>query len=340
MSAATNKQNQSEEIDGALKAALLLVHLNGDDAAEMFSMMTRREIRMLSMAARDLNKIPLDQVEVVLTEFVDEMYVGNAELRGGAEYVVELAEKSLGVEKAREVLQETESDLLLDALSELDTRTLGNLLRKEHPQTVALILSHLDPVRAGEVLSLLPEEKQPEMLRRVAKLESVSPDVIKLLADAFVHEVQISGGKGIYSKVGGINVVADIMNSMEKSNEQQLMTNLEEIDQTLADEVRQLMFVFDDIVYLDDRGIQTLLKEIDRETLVLALKAADEELKERVFKNLSSRAVEMIIDDMEGRGPVRLSDVEKAQGEIVQVALKLSDTGLIELTKGDGDDFV
>jgi flagellar motor switch protein FliG len=213
------------------------------------------------------------------------------------------------------------------------------LIKKEHPQTVALILAHLPPLRAGEVLSLQPPQFQADILRRVAGLDAVSPTVVELVDQALLSDLAMMG-KSSSKKIGGINLVADILNQMERSKEQSLMGEMEQADAELAESVRGLMFTFDDLLNLDGKSLQSLLKEVNRDSLVLSLKAADEDLKQHIFKNLSARAVEMIVEDMQNRGPVRLSDVEKAQADVVRVALQLTSSGVIQLSKGGEDAFV
>jgi flagellar motor switch protein FliG len=224
-------------------------------------------------------------------------------------------------------------------LADVDTQTVAGLIKKEHPQTMALILAHLPPERGAQVLTQLPEKVQSDVLRRLATLDTVSPDVVELVEQALISEIQVMG-KGLSKKVGGIQMVAEIMNQIEKSREQVLMSEIQEVDEILAEEVRNLMFVFDDLINVDGRGIQMLLQQVDRNTLVLALKAVDDDLRDHFFKNLSARAVEMIEEDMENQGPVRLSEVEQAQNEIVKQALVMMEAGDIEVSKGGEDAFV
>jgi len=194
-------------------------------------------------------------------------------------------------------------------------------------------------VRAAEVLGQLSESVQSDALLRLADIDNVSPDVVKLVEEAILSELSMAG-EGLTRKVGGVSMVADVINSMDKSRELALMRDIEETDEDLAEEIRGMMFVFDDLIFLDAKGIQTLLKEIEREDLILALKAAGDELKDHIFGNMSSRAVEMIREEIESRGPVRLSEVEKAQSEIVKVALTLSQSGTIEISKDVQDELV
>lgn len=326
------------ELSGAQKAAVVFLHLGEDIAAEVFKDLSRREMKLLANATRHVGSFSPEDVESCLGEFIDQLHAINPELKSGAAFVSRLAAKSLGPARAREYLGDATTGLN-DTLSELDPRTISSLIRKEHPQTVALILAHLPADRGAEVLAKLPDELQSDVIRRLAKIDQVSPEVVELVEEALVSEIARMG-KGLTQKVGGITLVADIMNNLDKSREQALMNEIQESDEALAEDVRNLMFVFDDLVSVDAAGIQTLLKEVERDTLVLALKAAGDELKQHFFKNLSSRAAEMIADDMDQRGPVRLSEVEKAQTDVVKVALTLAQSGALDLTKGGDDELV
>lgn len=319
------------------KAAVLLLHMDEPTAAQVFQRLSRREMRLLSAAARNVSNLSPNIVDEILNGFIEEVEGTSMALRGGPAFVNTLAQKSLGADKAKEFLGDDVG--LADTLADVDSRTISSLIRKEHPQTIALILAHLPAIRAAEVLGQLPESVQSDSLLRLADIDQVSPEVVRLVEEAILSELQF-GGEGLTRKVGGIPMVADVINSMDKSREDALMRDIEENNEDLAEEIRSLMFVFDDLIYLDAKGIQVLLKEIERDTLVLALKAAGSELKDHVFKNMSARAVEMLVDEMESRGPVRLSEVEKAQGEIVKIALALSQAGTIEVSKGGADEMV
>jgi flagellar motor switch protein FliG len=327
-----------KELTGAERAAILFLHMPEDTAAEIFKGLSRREMKALATASKKVQGLSPAQVDEILQDFLVEMGSGLTTLRGASKAVSKLAVKALGPQNAAEMIDGGSSSLS-ETLADMETRTIANLIRKEHPQTIALVLAHMPARQAAEVLGQVPERAQPDVLKRLAHFDQVSPQVVDLIEDALLNEVSMMG-KGTSKRFGGVEMVADILNQFEKSREEALMRQIEEEDQPLAEEVRSLMFVFDDLLHLDARGIQTLLKEVERNTLVLALKAADEDLKQHIFKNLSSRAVEMIVEEMENRGPVRLSEVEKAQSEVVRVALALTSSGAIELVKGDSDALV
>lgn len=326
------------ELSGPQKAAILLLHLDEETATTVFEDLSTPEMKQIAVATREVQGLSQHEVDACLREFVDSIHGMNVELRAGAAFVNKIATKSLGAAKARQFFGDAASGLN-DTLSNLDGATIASLVKKEHPQTVALILAHLTPDRGAEVVGQLPEELRPEVIQRLAKINQITPEIVGLVEDA-LHTELAKMGSGSTQKVGGVNLVADILNNLEKSTEQSLMSELQEQDEELADEVRNLMFVFDDLIFVDGGGIQTLLKEVERDTLVLALKAAGDDLKDHIFKNLSSRAAEMIADDMDQRGPVRLSQVEKAQSDVVHVALRLAQDGVIEVDKSGGDDLV
>jgi flagellar motor switch protein FliG len=324
-------------LTGAEKAAVIFLHMNEETASEAFKNLSRREIKLLSVASKQVQQLSSAQVDAILQDFIQELESGNPELRGGHEFVTLMAARNLGAQKAKEFLDDESG--LTDTLADVDANTIAGLIRKEHPQTTALILAHLPPDRGAEVLVMLPEAVQSDVLRRLATLDTVSPDVVELVEQALISEIQMMG-KGLSKKVGGINMVAEIMNQIEKAREQALMSELEQADEALAEEVRSLMFVFDDLINVDGKGIQQIMQEVERDTLVLALKAVDEDLKEHFFGNLSKRAREMIVEDIENLGPVRLSEVESAQNEIVKSALQMIENGDIEVAKGGEDAYV
>lgn len=326
-------------LTGAHRAAILIVYMDELTASEVFKHLSRQDIKQIAMAAREIHNANAEACDSVLTDYLTQLDPGSPALWQGFDYVTKLAERSLGP-KAAKALFDEDSGELRDVLDRAEPRLLAGLLEKEHPQTIALVLAHMETGKCSLVLEQIPADLQPDILRRLANLDTVTPEMTQLLEDALIDEIKFSESAGLSRQLGGIKLVADIMNNFEKSREENLMRQLEFLDEELAEEVRGLMFIFDDLIYVDDRGVQSLLKEVDRETLMLALKAADEQVRQHIFKNLSTRAVEMILDDMEARGPVRLRDVERAQASIVRVALRLSQAGVIILTKGSDDAYV
>ena len=223
----------------------------------------------------------------------------------------------------------------LDSLALIDPRTLAGFIRNEHPQTIALILAHLEPVKFGETLKLLPEALHTEILLRVANLEAVAPEIIDEIEDVLRQEVQSLGSIST-AKLGGVDSIADMLNLMDKATEEEILDNLEEKDPDLAEEIRQLMFVFDDLVKLDDRSIQELVKAVPQDKWKVALKTSSDAVKDLIFANMSERAMEMLKEDMEAMGAVKLSDVEAVQFEILTITRKLEEEGKIVIASGEG----
>jgi flagellar motor switch protein FliG len=278
----------------------------------------------------------------ILVEYLDLVEKGDPmRLEGGEAYLKRLVETNMGGE-GRKLIEEiaSEHQMQLNALEPVDARTLANLLRKEHPQTIALIMAYSKPEKSAQVLSQLPVETQVEVCLRMASLDTVAPQTLRDVENALLSEMKglvVSGGE----ETSGVVMVAEILNNIEKQHEERIFEQLMEIDPELAEEIRNNMFVFADLVNIDDRGIQTLLKEVDNQSLLLALKTAPEVIKDKIFKNLSSRATQMLKEDMEVMPPVKLSEVEKAQASITQLALRLEAEGKIVIAKaGAAEEFV
>ena len=332
---------ESDRITNAMRAAVTLLHFDDSEAEQIVENLNIKEMRELTLASQQIAELTQEDVEEILNHFVIESKKGMTPLRTAEEFVANLARKTLGDKTAQDLMEATGAGGLAQLLEGMDVKMLGNVLSKEHPQTIALVMAYIPPLQSSGIIAALPEEVQPQVIRRLASIDSVDPDMVKMIEEALMSELETSvGTRGITRKIGGAKLVADIMNQMERSSEEALMQRLEDSDESLAETVRGLMFVFDDILNIDSRGVQTLLKEVERDTLVLALKAAGDDIRDYVFTNLSQRAAEMIQDDMEARGPVRLRDVQKAQAEVVQAALRLASSGAIEIVKGDQDAMV
>ena len=324
------------------KAALVLLMLGEELAGEIFKRLGTDDIRLLSRGMHELPALEDHVRDEVLEEFYDLCIKGDPLLlTNGVAFLNTLAEKYLDAE-ANKALQEA---LVMDKQAKLelemvDSKILANLIRKEHPQTIALILAYTDSGKSAEVLSQLPVEIQVEVCLRMASLDTVTPQTLKDVESALLSEL-----KGFLDleaqEASGVVLVAEILNAIEKSHEERIFEQLMEIDPELAEEIRNNMFVFDDLVNLDDRGVQQLLRSVDNQTLLLALKTADEVIQTKIMGNLSKRAAEMLMEDMEVMGPARLSDVEKAQTQITQLALKLEAEGTIQIARaGSDDEFV
>ena len=332
--------NISEET--AMKAATVLLALGEDAAASIFSTLRKEEIYALNRGMHELSKIKENRQPEILLEFYELMKTSNPYLLGtNNDFIRTMVEQSMG-EDASQILSDLGSDKYtqLQQINSVDARTLANSVRKEHPQTIALVLAHIDTSKGAKVLAQLPIDTQVEVCIRMASLDSVSPQTLRDVEEALMSEMKgliVAGGE----ETSGVALVAEILNNIEKVHEDRIFDQLTEIDPGLAEDIRNNMFTFDDLIHIDDRGTQTLLKEIDNQVLILALKTASEEVKQKFFSNISQRAAEMIREDLEVLGAVRLSDVEAAQSTIVQTALQLEADGKIVIaTPGSDDQFV
>ncbi len=338
----TNLDGKAQPISPEVKAALVMLMLGEDTAAELFRRLGKEEIKLLNRGMTQLATLSDDEQEAILSEYFTLIQKGDPlRLEGGEAYFKALVERSMGKD-GRRLIEEmaSENQMQLNALEPIDARTLANLLRKEHPQTVALIMAYSKAEKSAQVLAQLPVETQVEVCLRMASLDTVSASTLRDVENALLSEMKglvLSGGE----ETSGVEMVAEILNNIEKQHEERIFEQLMEIDPELAEEIRNNMFVFADLVNIDDRGIQTLLKEVDNQTLLLSLKTAPEPIKDKVFKNLSARAVQMLREDMEVMPPTKLSDVEKAQASITQLALRLEAEGKIIIAKaGAAEEFV
>lgn len=326
------------ELTGAEKVSILLLALGEEVAPLILQRMTEQEIQRISNHMSHMRDVDPEALEAVLNEFFNMTYSVEGMIAGGTDYVRKLLMKALDPEKAEWILNNLSMPTLatgLEALRWLDPKTIARFLRSEHPQTVAVILAHLDPTQAGAVLSSLPPTVQADVLMRIAKLEHIPAGIIQELDKVLQRELRATGALET-DHVGGVKAVAEILNNVDQASEREIMSYIEEENAQLAEDIRQLMFVFEDLNSVDDRGMQTILREVANDDLKMALKTASEELKNKILRNLSQRAAEMLREELEIMGPVRVSDVEKAQQKITQVAKRLENEGKIMLG-GKGD---
>lgn len=332
----------ADKLSGVQKTAILLLALGEEFTTEVFKRLDRREIAKISKAMVEMESVPKETAEEVLKEFNETLTVSKEMLLGGVDVVKKLMSK-VDEETAKYVIDSLELDsdqIPFRELTNVSPKILAQILRNEHPQTLALIIGHLPPEHGADLIAQLPPGVRPEVLMRLAKLESV-PEEMLLEVDKVLQSQLIAIGAKEGKKVGGVQAVAEILNAVERSIEEEVMSEIEEESAQLAEEIRQLMFVFEDILQLDDRAVREVLKEISNEDLTLALKTASEELKEKFFSNLSERAANMIREDLEIMGPVKLSEVEAAQQNIVKVVRRLEAEGRIVIGgKGGGDVLV
>lgn len=329
-------------LSGQDKAALLLSSLGVATTQLIFDNMRDNDVKRMINAMANIKKAPIWMIKRVLEGFYSQLNEENDLLfsdNSGRDFII----NALGEDRAKQLLGQivdVGASNTLESLELVDTRTLANFLINEHPQTIALIVAHLNSERKVDVLRRLPEGLQAEVVLRVANLDYVSPELIAQLDDVLKTELSTLGSIDT-NQLGGVEPIADMLNLMDKNSEKNIMGRVEEKDPELAEEIRKLMFVFEDLVYVDDKGIQSLLKEVDQQKLVTALKTAPEEIRAKLFKNMSNRAATLLQEDLDAMGPTKLSDVEKSQAEIVQKCKELEAQGKAFISRGgDGDALV
>ncbi len=336
------EQSTELELTRPEQAALLLLAVGQDRAASVLKNMGPKEVQNIGATMARLDGIRPEMVDAVLERFITEIKDETGLGLDSDEYIRNMLTNALGADKAGSIIDR----ILLGANSKgieqlkwMDSRSIADLIRLEHPQIIAIILSLLDADQAAEVLGLLPENMRSDILMRVATLEGVQPAALKELDE--MMEKQLTGSDSVKSSsVGGIDAAADILNFVEGSISEELMESINESDPELGQQIQDKMFVFEDLAAVDDRGIQTLLREVSTDQLLLALRGVDDALKEKIFNNMSKRAAEMLRDDLEAAPPTRLSEVEAAQKDILAIAKKLADAGEITLGAGGGDELV
>jgi len=330
------------KFSGTERAAVFLMSLGEEAAAEILRHMGPKEVQRLGTAMATLANVSKTEVNKVLEEFNYAVGEQTALGVGTDDYIRNVLTTALGEDKAGGLINRIllgRNSKGLEALKWMEPRAVAEVIRLEHPQIIAIVLSYLDPDQAAEVIALMPERTQPDILMRIASLDGIQPTALQELDE--ILERQFSGNNNVKaSAVGGIKSAANILNFMEPSKEATIVDRIREVDEDLSQQIEDLMFVFDNLEEVDDRGIQSLLREISTESLVMALKGAEDTLKEKIFKNMSKRAAEMLRDDLEAKGPVRLSEVEGAQKEILTIARRMAESGEIVLGGKGGDEYV
>jgi flagellar motor switch protein FliG len=331
----------SAESNGAERAAILLMSLGENEAAEVLKHMGAKDVQRVGQAMAALANVSRERATDVIDRFCTELD-GQTSLGVGADdYVRRVLVGALGEDKASGLIDRIllgRNSKGLEALKWMETRSIAELVRNEHPQIVAIVLAYIDPDQAAEVLTQLNDRMRSDVLMRIARLDGIQPAALRELDE--IMEKQFSGGSNMKSStVGGVKVAANILNLMDTTIEQAITARMAEADAALSQSIHDLMFVFDDLGDVDDRGIQTLLRDISTEVLSMALKGAEPKVKDKITRNMSKRAAEMLLEDMEAKGPARLADVEAAQKEILIAARKLADAGTIQLG-GKGEEFV
>lgn len=318
------------------RAAILLMSMGEKDAAEVLKQMGPKEVQKVGAAMSQLRSVTQDTVSSILNQFLNECGSESGLGVGAENYIRNMLVEALGEERARGFLDRIllgGSSTGINSLKWMDPRSVADVIRHEHPQIQAVVLSYLDPDQSASILANFPDKARLEIILRIASLESVQPDALKELNQ--ILEKQFSGkGSNPSTTIGGTKTAAEIMNNLDGAVEQELMQSIKDVDQDMGDRIQDLMFVFDNLRDVEDRGIQALLREVSSEVLILALKGADDYLKEKFFSNMSKRAAELLRDDLEAKGPVRIIEVEAAQKEILVVARRMADSGEIHLGGG------
>jgi len=339
---ATGKKKGAKEYTGRQKAAIFLVTIGSEISAEIFKYLREDEIETLTFEIARLETIEPEQKDAILQEFQELMMANQFISTGGIDFARELLEKSLGSQKAIDIINRLTSSLQVrpfDFIRRTDPAHLLNFIQQEHPQTIALILAYLEPNKASIILQNLPHEVQSDVARRIATMDRTSPEVLREVERVLEKKLSTLSSED-YSAAGGVESIVEILNLVDRASEKQIIEALEDEDPELAEEIKKRMFVFEDIVMLDDRSIQKVMREVDSQELAKALKSVDTEVQDKIFRNMSKRAASMLKEDMEYMGPVRLKDVEESQQKIVSIIRHLEDTGEIVIARAGEDELV
>lgn len=333
---------QKSALTGKQKAAILLISMGPEVSAQIYKHLSEEEIEKLSLEISSVKKVDSEMKDQIVDQFHQIAVAQDYISQGGIGYAKTVLEKAFGKTEADAIINRLTSTLQVrpfDFARKADAQQILNFIQNEHPQTIALVLSYLDPEQAGQILSALPQELQPDIAKRIATMDSTSPDIISQIEQVLEKNLSSSFTED-YTKTGGLQTVVEVLNGVDRSTERTILDGLEIRDPELADEIKKRMFVFEDIVILDNRAIQRVIREVENDDLRLALKVASDEVKNIIFKNMSQRMAETFKEEMEFMGPVRLRDVEEAQTRIVSVIRRLEDIGEIVIARGGGDDII
>ena len=321
-------------LSGVQRAAVVLLSLGEEQAAEVLKHMGAKDVQKLGLAMTSVSAVSRDDVAAVFDDFVDVLAQPNALGAGADDYIRAVLTQALGEERAASLIDRIlagRNTSGLDTLKWMEPRAIADLVRNEHPQIIAIVMAHLDPDQAAEVLKVLPDRTRADVLLRIATLDGIPPNALNELNDVMAR--QFAGSQNIKSSnVGGIKVAANILNFMDSGQDEVILGTIGEIDDTLGGRIREEMFVFDNLADIDDRAMQTVLRDVPNEKLAVALRGAEPRVREKITSNMSQRAAEILIEDMEARGPVRLAEVEAAQKEILSIVRKMADDGSIQLS--------
>lgn len=324
------------------KAAIFLLTIGPERAAKILKNLSEDEIESLTLEIANLKNISEQERQEALKEFSEMMQAKEYINKGGIEYAKEILEKALGPQKAYEIIGKLTSNLQVkpfDFMKKSDVAQLVNFLQNEHPQTIALVLAYLEPKQAAQIIISFPEELQAEVVKRLSLLERASPEVVKQIEKNMEKRLS-SFVTQDFSNVGGIDVAVEIVNALDRTAEKRILDDIQKTDPDLAEEIKKRMFVFEDILKLDDRSVQMIMREVDTHDLALAIKGTTEEVKNKLMSNMSKRAAALLEDELKYMGPVRVKDVETAQQKIVAIVRKLEDAGEIVISHGGGEDII
>ncbi|MBO1510414.1 flagellar motor switch protein FliG [Metabacillus bambusae] len=336
------RKDNSNTLNGKQKAAILLISLGPEVSASIYKHLSEEEIEKLTLEISGVRKVEANKKEEIIEEFHDIAMAQDYISQGGIAYAKQILEKALGDEKATSIIQRLTSSLQVrpfDFARKADPGQILNFIQNEHPQTIALVLSYLEPAQSGQILSELPQELQADVARRIAVMDRTSPEIINEVEQILERKLSSTVTQD-FTQTGGIEAVVEVLNGVDRSTERTILDSLEIQDPVLAEEIKKRMFVFEDIVTLDNRAIQRVIRDVENEDLMLSLKVASEEVRDVVFKNMSKRMVDTFKEEMEYMGPVRLRDVEEAQSRIVGVIRRLEEAGEIVIARGGGDDII
>jgi flagellar motor switch protein FliG len=331
-----------DDVPGIKKAAIIMVALGSDASSQIFKNLDENEVERLSTEIARLGNVLAEVREAVLEEFHNLAMAQQYVSQGGIDFAREILEAALGPRKAKEILekvQETIRTTGFNLLENVDPKQIVNFIQKEHPQTIALLLAHMEPKNAAPIISALPAELQVNVASRIATMESISPETLDQVEEVLMSQIKSLFG-GDVSEIGGVKSVAELLNNVDRAAVKNILGNLERENPQLATEIKNLMFVFEDVLLLDDRSMQRVLKEVDSKDLSMALKGASEELQDKFYRNMSSRAAEMIREEIQFMGPLRVKQVEEVQQKIVDVIRRLEEDGEIIITGRGGDEAI
>ncbi len=333
---------QVAKLNGAQRAAVLLLSLGEENAVAVLKHLGARDVQLVGTAMAVLSNVSREQANTVLDNFTRSVDQQTSIGIGAEDYIRKILVNALGQDKANSLIDRIllgRNTKGLEALKWMESRGIAEMIGQEHPQIIAIVLAHLEPDQAAEVLSTLPADERADVVMRIAALDGIQPNALHELDEIMERQFSGSNNKFKSSTVGGLKVAAGILNSLETARETEIMASISNTDAELGQRIQELMFVFDDLAAINDRDMQTLLRDIQTDRLVIALKGADPAIKDKILANMSKRAADMLIDDLEVKGPVRVSEVDAAQKEIIEIARRLADQGQISLG-GGSDDYV